>query len=153
MTLALESRHLESIRRRAEAAYPEEACGLIGGLWEGETGGDRKTGVTLVPLLNARRDSRRNRYRIDPESVRRAQERLDRDGLEIVGVYHSHPDHPPKPSAYDREHGWPRLSYVIVEVRRGRAGVPRSWVLRDDRTGFVEEPVTMEGKIVWQSPF
>ena len=90
----------------------------------------------------------------DPLSFRRAQERLDRDGLEVIGVYHSHPDHPPAPSAFDRDHAWPWLSYVIVGVGAGHAGDPKSWVLADDRGTFAEESITIEErKAVWQSPY
>src|SRR5207247_2424708 len=95
---------------------------------------------------NGRAAPARNRDRIDPESFRRAQERLDRDGLEVIGVYHSHPDHPPAPSAFDREHAWPWLSYAIVAVAQGRAGELKSWVLADDRGAFGEEAITMEGR-------
>ena len=88
---------------------------------------------------------------IDPVSFRRAQERLDRDGLEVIGVYHSHPDHPPAPSAFDRDHAWPWLSYVIVGVGAGRAGDLKSWVLADDRGVFDEESITIEERnAVWQ---
>src|SRR2546430_8129940 len=66
--------------------------------------------------------------------------RSDRDGLEVIGVYHSHPDHPPAPSAFDREHAWPWLSYVIVGVGQGRAGEVKSWVLAHDRGTFDQEP-------------
>ncbi|HEX9611105.1 MAG TPA: M67 family metallopeptidase [Gemmatimonadales bacterium] len=141
MTLVLESRHVDAIRRHGEADYPREACGLIGGTAED----GRKVAVTIVPLRNGRDDARNNRYLIDPDAFRRAQDKLDRDGLEVIGVYHSHPDHPPAPSAYDREHAWPWFSYVIVEIRRGRAGDHQSWVLADDREAFALEEV-------WQSP-
>ena len=147
MTLVLDARHEAAIRRHGEADYPAEACGLIGGALEG----DRKIVVQLVPLVNQRTDSARNRYLIDPESFRRAQEKLDRDGLDVIGVYHSHPDHPPAPSAFDREHAWPWLSYVIVGVGRGCAGEMKSWVLTEDRARFDEEPITREErKVVWQ---
>jgi proteasome lid subunit RPN8/RPN11 len=147
VTLVLDPRHVAAIGRHGEADYPAEACGLIGGTLDGE----RKVAVQLVPLANRRSDSARNRYLIDPESFRRAERRLDRDGLDVIGVYHSHPDHPPEPSAFDREHAWPWLSYVIVGVERGRAGALKSWVLADDRTRFVEEIVTIEErKAVWQ---
>ena len=147
MTLVLDSRHVSAIRRHGEADYPAEACGLIGGAVDG----DRKLAVQLVPLVNRRTDSARNRYLIDPESFRRAQDRLERDGLDIIGVYHSHPDHPPAPSAFDRDHAWPRLSYVIVGVARGRAADMKSWVLADDRGTFEEESITNEErKAVWQ---
>jgi proteasome lid subunit RPN8/RPN11 len=147
VTLVLDPRHVAAIGRHGEADYPAEACGLIGGTLEG----GRKVAVQLVPLANRRTDSARNRYLIDPESFRRAEQRLDRDGLEVIGVYHSHPDHPPEPSAFDREHAWPWLSYVIVGVERGRAGALKSWVLADDRARFVEEAVTLEErKAVWR---
>ena len=150
MTLVLDPRQVAAIRRHGEADYPAEACGLIGGAVEA----DRKVALQLVPLANQRTDSARNRYLIDPMSFRRAQERLDRDGLEVIGVYHSHPDHAPAPSAFDREHAWPWLSYVIVGVGTGHAGDPKSWVLADDRGTFAEESITIEErKAVWQSPY
>jgi proteasome lid subunit RPN8/RPN11 len=147
MTLVLDPRQVAAIRRHGEADYPAEACGLIGGALESE----RKIGLQLVPLTNQRSDAARNRYLIDPVSFRRAQERLDRDGLEVIGVYHSHPDHAPAPSAFDREHAWPWLSYVIVGVERGRAEELKSWVLAEDRGAFAEESITIEERnTVWQ---
>ena len=147
MTLVLEPRHATAIRRHGEADYPAEACGLIGGTVDGA----RKRAMALVPLVNQRTDAARNRYLIDPVSFRRAQERLDRDGLDVIGVYHSHPDHPAVPSTFDREHAWPWLSYVIVGVARGRAGEMTSWTLSDDRAAFDEESITIEErKVVWQ---
>ena len=150
MTLVLESRHVTAVRRHGEADYPREACGLIGGTLEGGSG--RKVAVTLLPVMNARRDAPRNRYLIEPASFRRAQERLARDGLDVIGVYHSHPDAPARPSAFYRENAWPRLSYVIAAVVQRRAGEVRSWVLSDDRKAFDEEPLTLVTRtVVWQS--
>src|SRR5437016_13094470 len=100
MTLALDPRQLTAIRHHGEADYPAEACGLIGGAVEG----DRKVALQLVPLANQRTDSARNRYLIDPMSFRRAQERLDRDGLEVIGVVPSHPDPAPAPPRCEHEH-------------------------------------------------
>src|SRR5216117_4415651 len=148
MTLVLDARQVAAIRRHGEADYPAEACGLIGGAVEG----DRKVAVQLVPLVNQRTDSARNRYLIDPESFRRAQEKLDRDGLDIIGVYHSHPDHPPIPSQYDRDHAWPRLVYVIAAVAGRKAGDVKAWILSDDRASFYAAPLTIEERTVaWQS--
>ena len=62
-------------------------------------------------------------------------------GLEVVGYYHSHPDHPARPSDYDRDHGWPWYSYVIISIQQGKAGELNSWVLRDDRSKFELESV------------
>jgi proteasome lid subunit RPN8/RPN11 len=149
MTLVLVPHHVEAIRRHGEAAYPQEACGLLGGRWDDPS----RTVLALEPLRNSRVDSARNRYLIDPEAYRRAEARLARDELDVIGVYHSHPEHPAIPSEFDREHAWPRLSYVIVEVTSGQARTVRSWVLADDRAAFAEEAVTIEeGKPVWRSP-
>jgi proteasome lid subunit RPN8/RPN11 len=147
--LVVGDQHVAAIRKHGEVDYPHEACGLMGGKVEGE----RTVVRALVPLTNERSDSARNRYLIDPEAFRGAQKTLDGEGLEIVGVYHSHPDHPAVPSAFDREHAWPRLSYVIVAVAAGRSGDMKSWRLSDDRAAFTEEPITLEPrKVVWQSP-
>jgi proteasome lid subunit RPN8/RPN11 len=149
MMLVLEAQQLAAIRKHGETDYPAEACGLMGGTADG----DRVLVTRLVPLSNTRTDSAHNRYLIDPDAFRRAQAELDAAGIEIVGVYHSHPDHPPEPSLFDREHAWPRMSYVIVGVARGRAGDARSWRLADDRSAFHEEPITLqERKVAWQSP-
>ncbi|MGH7699440.1 MAG: Mov34/MPN/PAD-1 family protein [Gemmatimonadales bacterium] len=148
MSLVLPEDVIARIRRHAERDYPREACGLLGG----RPAGAEKRVARIVPAVNARADRPGDRYLIEPEEFHRAAEALAREGLEIVGVYHSHPDHPPRPSAFDREHALPWLSYVIVEVRAGRARVERSWLLADDRGAFVEEEIrTEEGSVAWQS--
>lgn len=137
--LAIGREHLESVLRHAEAAYPEECCGALVGRGPG---GDEGVAVEgAVPLDNERADSRHNRYLIHPETVLAAQREARRSGLDIVGYYHSHPDHPAVPSDFDREHAWPGMSYLIVSVRRGRAAGARSWRLADDRGRFDEETV------------
>jgi len=148
VTLHLAAADLEAMRRQAEAAYPHETCGLLGGVW---IDGGAKRVERLIPVPNARTDSARNRYLIEPDDVRRAAAELERAGLEVIGVYHSHPDHPARPSEFDREHAWPRLSYVIVQVRGGRAGEASSWVLADDRSAFHRESLeTEEQTLSWQ---
>jgi len=149
MTLFLDANFVAAIRRQGEADYPRETCGLMAGSKRGES-----TRVThLVPVTNTRTDSAHNRYLIDPEEYRRAQIELDAAGLEIVGIYHSHPDHPAQPSEFDREHALPWWSYVIVRVAAGHAQEVRSWRLVDDRSMFQEESITQdERKVAWQSP-
>jgi proteasome lid subunit RPN8/RPN11 len=148
MSIIISRADLDAVRAQAERDYPHETCGLLGGTFE-----DSARRVSrLVPLPNARHDSPENRYLIEPEAFRRAAEALERDGLDVVGVYHSHPDHPARPSEFDREQAWPHLSYVIVRVERGRAGDTRSWVLADDRASFGEEPIVVQERTVsWQS--
>ena len=76
----------------------------------------------LFPLVNRRDDSPRNRFSVTAEDVRDAEKAAREHGLEVVGWYHSHPDHPARPSEFDREHAWPWYSYVIVSVMSGSPG-------------------------------
>jgi proteasome lid subunit RPN8/RPN11 len=129
MTLRLPGALLEQIRRHGEAAYPAECCGALVGRAEG---GGGKEVARLAPLVNHRTDNP-HRYLIVPEDLRRLESELRAEGLEIVGYYHSHPDHPARPSAFDTDHAWPWYSYLIVRVDRGAAADAASWVLDDER--------------------
>jgi proteasome lid subunit RPN8/RPN11 len=136
-SLSLSPVHLEAIRRHGEATYPEECCGFLLGTAAGaETAVER-----TVAVENERPDSRHNRFVIQPETVLAAHKEARALGLEVVGYYHSHPDHPARPSEFDREHAWPGLSYLIVAVANGKAQDARSWRLSDDRERFEEEEV------------
>lgn len=135
--LEIRGEDLASARRHAAATYPEECCGFLLGSLLGDDGGARVARVLAVD--NQRQDSRHNRYVIHPETVLEAQKQARAAGLDIVGYYHSHPDHPAVPSEFDREHAWPGMSYVIVSVRKGKIAETRSWRLADDRGRFDEE--------------
>ncbi|HEX5758248.1 MAG TPA: M67 family metallopeptidase [Thermoanaerobaculia bacterium] len=128
---------LATIERQAAEAYPEECCGVL----LGRVTGERVEVDRVVPAANEREESRGNRFVIGPETVLEAQRSARDAGLEIVGYYHSHPDHPARPSEFDREHAWPGLSYLIVAVTGGHASEVRSWRLADDRAEFSEEPI------------
>lgn len=130
-----------AIRRAGETAYPAECCGLIVGRVAGE-----KEAVRVVPMANRRTDDP-HRYLIDPEDWRRVERELRAEGLEILGYYHSHPDHPAVPSAFDAAHAWPWYSYIIVDVRAGRAGEPASWVLGDESRAFAREPLVVLNEV------
>jgi cysteine synthase B len=124
-----------AIRRHAVEAYPDECCGALLGT--------PATGVTdALPLGNTFTGERRRRFLVSPDDYRRAEARAADSGRELLGFYHSHPDHPAVPSAFDLDHAWPNLSYPIVSVRGGRDAELRSWRLRADRSGFDEEPIT-----------
>jgi len=139
--LVISRRHLHAIGLHGSATYPEECCGVL----IGRTTGGGAHGTTLVERLlsvdNERGDSRHNRYVITPETVLAAQREARAAGLDIVGYYHSHPDHPARPSEFDREHAWPGLSYLIVAVERGQVVEAKSWRLTDDRESFDEERI------------
>ena len=132
--------HLQAIDRHGEASYPEECCGFL----IGQAGGDVTVVERVLPVANERQDSRHNRYVISPETVLAAHKEARAAGADVVGYYHSHPDHPSKPSDFDREHAWPGLSYLIVSVQKGRAADARSWRLADDRDRFDEETIDKE---------
>jgi proteasome lid subunit RPN8/RPN11 len=97
------------------------------------------------PAGNAREDSPQNRYLISPEEMLAAEREARREGREILGFYHSHPDVPARPSQYDLEHAWPVYSFLIMSVKQGRAVEMLSWVMVEDRSRFDEEPIEVTG--------
>jgi proteasome lid subunit RPN8/RPN11 len=125
------------IRAHAAETYPHECCGALLGR---DAEGGREV-VDLLPLANRRDDSSRNRFSISPEDYGAAERAAGERGLELVGWYHSHPDHPALPSEYDREHAWPWYSYVIVSVAAGEPGAITSWRLAENRMRFLHEEI------------
>jgi proteasome lid subunit RPN8/RPN11 len=97
--------------------------------------------LALFPLVNRRDDSPRNRFSVTAEDVLEADRAAQGQKLEVVGWYHSHPDHPARPSQYDREHAWPWYSYIIVSVQNGAPQDMTSWRLNDDRQEFSPEGI------------
>ena len=128
MTLRLPGALADEIRRHGEAAYPAECCGAM----VGRADGAAKEVLRLAPAVNRRTDDP-HRYLIAPDDLRRLEREVREAGQEIVGYYHSHPDHPARPSAFDAEHAWPWYSYLIVRIDRGRGADMASWVLDDER--------------------
>jgi proteasome lid subunit RPN8/RPN11 len=133
----------ERIGQHGTQTYPYECCGAMLGRDASVDGKDngRREVLELLPLTNRRDDSPRNRFAVTPRDVLDADKAAQQRGLEIVGWYHSHPDHPARPSEYDREHAWPWYSYVIVSVEHGKPADMRSWQLKLDRSGYEEEEI------------
>jgi proteasome lid subunit RPN8/RPN11 len=127
----------ENIRDYGAKDYPNETCGAMLGL-DGESSREVRA---LFPLTNRRDDSPRNRFSITPDDFRAAERAAKEKGLEVLGWYHSHPDHPARPSEYDREHAWPWYSYVIVSVAKGKPQDMTSWQLSEDRSHFLPEEI------------
>jgi proteasome lid subunit RPN8/RPN11 len=142
MSLRLPDALAEEIRRHGEAAYPAECCGALVGRVEGEA----KEVVRLAPAVNRRTDDP-HRYLIAPDDLRRLDADVRAAGLDIVGYYHSHPDHPAAPSAFDADHAWPWYSYVIVRIDQGRGAELASWVLADDRPHMLPESLDVFSEV------
>ena len=135
--LFITPRHLQTIGRHAAITYPNECCGvLIGRCHSGATFVER-----VLSVGNEREGDRHDRYLISPETVLAAHKEARALGLEVVGYYHSHPDHPAEPSGLDLEQAWPGVSYLIVSIAQRKVVDVRSWRLSDDRGGFEEEVV------------
>ena len=127
------------IRRHGAADYPNETCGAL--LGRDEPHGREVR--ALYPLTNRRDDSPRNRFSITADDFREAERAAAKLGLDLIGWYHSHPDHPARPSDFDREHAWPWYSYIIVSVAAGKPQDMTSWLLADDRSSFLSEEIAL----------
>ena len=125
----------QTIRRHGAEAYPFECCGAL----IGSTTADGTDIAGAVPLDNITTEGPRRRFRISSADYISAERQAVERHADLVGFYHSHPDHPAEPSGYDLEHAWPNFSYVIVAVASGVPGALRSWRLRADRSAFEEE--------------
>ena len=136
MAVTLRDEILVAIRDHGADTYPHECCGALIG---------RDAIVTeSFALRNTTEEGPRRRFLVRPSDYRAAEARAAETGRELMGFYHSHPDHPAQPSQYDLDHAWPFFSYVIVSVRDGQPHELRSWRLREDRAQFDEEPVNTE---------
>jgi proteasome lid subunit RPN8/RPN11 len=130
---------LARIHAHGEAAYPEEGAGFLLG-----SDGDPRDVSDILALPNSfEMEMRRRRYLITPEAYGEAEDTADRLGLSLIGVFHSHPDHPNRPSETDREWAQPFFSYIITSVEQGRAVQSRSWRLVENRSGFLEEQIVV----------
>jgi proteasome lid subunit RPN8/RPN11 len=141
VTVRLGNALIEEIRRQGERAYPAECCGVLTG-----RAGEAKEVLGLVPATNRRTDDP-HRYLISPDDLRRIEADLRPSGQEVLGCYHSHPDHAAAPSAFDLEQAWPWYSYLIVRVDHGKAAEVTSWVLDDDRSRMHSESIDVLSEV------
>ena len=135
----------ERIGEHGAETFPHECCGaLLGRDRAFEASADSQSSrevLELFPLVNRREDSPRNRFAVTAEDVLEAEKAARQHGLDVVGWYHSHPDHPARPSQFDREHAWPWYSYIIVSVMSGKPAEMTSWRLNDDRQDYTPERI------------
>ena len=138
MAISLTDDVVTAIRAHGVETYPNECCGAL-------IGRDGKISESFA-LPNTTQEGPRRRFLVRPEDYRAAEARAAEKGCELLGFYHSHPDHPAQPSQYDLDHAWPFFSYVILEVRNAEPRDLRSWRLRDDRSRFDSEELHTELK-------
>jgi proteasome lid subunit RPN8/RPN11 len=141
LTVRLSGALAEEIRREGELAYPAECCGVLGGRMMAS-----KEVLRIVPMVNRRTDDP-HRYLISPDDLLRITAELSRSALDVLGYYHSHPDHPAAPSEFDSEHAWPWYSYIIVRVDHGRAVELTSWVLEEDCSAMRQESLEVLSEV------
>lgn len=133
MALVLTPTADAAIRAHGREAFPHECCGAL-------LGRDRAVQEAFA-LPNTTEEGPRRRFLVRAEDYRVAEQRARETGLDLLGFYHSHPDHPAKPSQFDLDHAWPSFRYVIVSVMAGEDKQLTSWILKDDRSAFEEESV------------
>ncbi len=119
-----------AIRRHGEETFPHECCGALVGR------GDTVTEAVALP--NTTEEGPRRRFLVRPSDYRMAEQRASALGAELLGFYHSHPDHPARPSQFDLDHAWPTFAYAIVSVMSGAARDMTVWFLKEDRSSFDE---------------
>lgn len=135
--ILLPERAVDAIELHGSESYGDEACGVLYGRLRLEG----KEVLRAQRMTNAREEDRDRRFIVTAEDYRQAEAEASRSGLELLGFYHSHPDHPAYPSRYDLEHAFPFFSYVILSVEKGEPRQLRSFVLSEDRSEFREEPL------------
>jgi proteasome lid subunit RPN8/RPN11 len=132
----------DAIRAEGEKAYPHECCGVLLGCLRAD--GSRVV-ENIIPINNAREaEEQYHRFKIEAEDLMRAEKEARAQGREVLGFYHSHPDHPARPSGYDRNNAFPFYSYIIVSIEQSKAVELTSWRLAEDRKEFLEEAIQEE---------
>ena len=124
----------------AEASYPHECCGLLIGATDGQT----RVARAFRKCRNLNTERAHDRYEMDPLCMLQAQREFESSPWDIVGIYHSHPDHPSRPSQTDTDRAWPDWSYMIVSVEKGTVASAQSWVLNEGEKRFYEEPLVVD---------
>jgi proteasome lid subunit RPN8/RPN11 len=140
MMIRLSEKIVDEIEFHAEQTYPEECCGMMLGF------SDKNIHriESVIPIDNSQGDNRKRRFLITPDQYRHAEKLADKGKMELLGFYHSHPDHPAAPSVFDTDHALPWFSYIIVSVEKGKAAAMTAWLLNEERTQFVERMIMVE---------
>jgi proteasome lid subunit RPN8/RPN11 len=140
--LYLPSGFVKQIEAEGAAAYPNECCGIMFGRDERDGGITRRIVQRIEPVKNAfEADEQYHRFSISPQQLMAADRVAGENGELVLGFYHSHPDHPARPSEYDRQHAWPFYSYVIVAIHKREPVDMTSWLLNEQTEVFARQEI------------
>lgn len=123
------------IIKDAESTYPHECCGFFYG-----TDDNKRTVTEAIPVVNTKEENRERRFEISAIDYMKAEQYADENGLTLLGVYHSHPEHAAIPSEHDLRQALPYFSYIIVSVKKAKTAAVLSWKL-NDQGRFEQETV------------
>ena len=142
MMITLSKTLLAEVQKHAELTFPEECCGGLLGKYDASS--DNRIVKTINRIDNLSEENKARRFMITPKDYLKIEKIAKEQKLELLGFYHSHPDHPAKPSETDLNYAWPNFSYPIVSVLSGKLDVVRSYTLVVGKREFVEEEVVIE---------
>jgi proteasome lid subunit RPN8/RPN11 len=141
--LRLSAAALEEIRKEGRAAYPHEGCGALLGQWADERSSVERT----LPLPNRETAAPRVRFAVSPADYMHVEAEAGRLGLDLVGFWHSHPDHPARPSATDRAYAWQGLLTLVLAVANGEPRELTAWEIEGPESPFVELPIALQERV------
>ncbi|HEY9167592.1 MAG TPA: M67 family metallopeptidase [Candidatus Kryptonia bacterium] len=138
--IRLKKDQVRQIYRHVERTYPEEGCGFM----LGENSGESQTVRRVFEINNSQDENRKRRFLITPEQYMQAERIAAEHRMDLLGFYHSHPDHPAIPSAFDTEHALPLFAYLIVSLAEGKSKTMSGWRLSESRERFIESNLIVE---------
>ena len=136
--LGIDNDKLNDIKNQVKRNYPLECCGLL----VGTNTSERKV-VEVRQVENKNTDRTHDRYEIEGKEFMKVDKEAKKKGLQIIGIYHSHPDHPAVPSAFDTEHAWTGYSYLIIAIEKREKIDVKAWVFNDEKKQFEEEEIKL----------
>ncbi|MDB5319836.1 MAG: hypothetical protein JWN40_1467 [Phycisphaerales bacterium] len=143
--LVLTPAQVQQIEAEGAQTYPNECCGIMIGRDVSDGACTRRIVERLEPMENVfDPQQRKRRFAVDPLALMKAEKSASADGKLVLGFYHSHPDHPARPSEFDREHAWPFYSYVIVSIAQGEPVDMTSWLLDDQTETFSRQDIEQD---------
>ena len=138
-TVTLDQFVLDEISKHGEATFPNECCGFL----YGNEDGDRLINLS-IPISNSKEGDQRRRFEISPFDYMKAEQFAIENNTQLLGIYHSHPNHPAIASEHDLAKAMPFFSYVIISVMEGKYAEVKSWKLYDEKRAFHEEIVKIK---------